>query len=252
MPPRPVSGSGAAASSRGCPRRRRCRADRRSPAPRRGAACRGSARSKHCAAAEGRDGLDGIRLEQPRDLFERCGPPSCRGRPPPKAALMATGTPYSRRMRPPRRRPSPGRGAGHQRRLGARGDVARGHLVAQIADGLRAGPIQINPASMTAWAKSAFSERNPYPGGSRWHPTWLRRRGSCRSPGRTPPRSAHRGRRVSSASRTCGRRRPAGVHRDAGQTWRPGRPDHLDRDLTAVGDEDLGNGGHCASRWVTL
>ncbi len=40
----PVSGSGAAASSRGCPRRRRCRAGRRSPAPRRGGACPGSAR----------------------------------------------------------------------------------------------------------------------------------------------------------------------------------------------------------------
>ena len=26
------------------------------------------------------------------------------------------------------------------------------------------GPIQISPASMTACAKSAFSERNPYPG----------------------------------------------------------------------------------------
>jgi hypothetical protein len=26
------------------------------------------------------------------------------------------------------------------------------------------GPIQVIPASMTAWAKSAFSARNPYPG----------------------------------------------------------------------------------------
>lgn len=26
------------------------------------------------------------------------------------------------------------------------------------------GPIQIRPASMTAWANSAFSERKPYPG----------------------------------------------------------------------------------------
>ena len=33
---------------------------------------------------------------------------------------------------------------------------------AMIASG--EGPIQVSPASMTAWAKSAFSERKPYPG----------------------------------------------------------------------------------------
>ena len=43
-PPRRASGSGAAASSRGCRRRSRCRAGRPAPAPRRGAACPGSAR----------------------------------------------------------------------------------------------------------------------------------------------------------------------------------------------------------------
>ncbi len=26
------------------------------------------------------------------------------------------------------------------------------------------GPIQVSPASRTAWANSAFSDRNPYPG----------------------------------------------------------------------------------------
>ena len=44
-----------------------------------------------------------------------------------------------------------------------------------------------------------------------------------------------------------------GINRHAGQTRIPGSPDHPDRDLTAVGDEDLGDGltgrlsGHCAS-----
>ncbi len=26
------------------------------------------------------------------------------------------------------------------------------------------GPIQVSPASITAWANSAFSDKNPYPG----------------------------------------------------------------------------------------
>ena len=43
-PPRRASGSDAAASSRGCRRRSRCRACRPAPAPRRAGACRGSAR----------------------------------------------------------------------------------------------------------------------------------------------------------------------------------------------------------------
>ena len=43
-----------------------------------------------------------------------------------------------------------------------------------------------------------------------------------------------------------------GVHRHAGQPGVLGRPDHPDRDLTAVGDEHLGDlragvTGHCAS-----
>lgn len=41
-------------------------------------------------------------------------------------------------------------GAGHQRRLGAGGDVAGGDLVTEVADGLRARADQIRPASSTA------------------------------------------------------------------------------------------------------
>ena len=52
-------------------------------------------------------------------------------------------------------------GAGNQRSAGALRDVARGDLVAEDADGCGGGPIQIRPASMTAWAKSAFSDRKP-------------------------------------------------------------------------------------------
>ncbi len=52
-------------------------------------------------------------------------------------------------------------GAGHERRAGGDRDLARGDLVAQLADRRGDGPIQVSPASITAWAKSAFSERKP-------------------------------------------------------------------------------------------
>ncbi len=51
--------------------------------------------------------------------------------------------------------------AGHQRSARALGDVARLDLVAEAVDGRGRGPTQISPASMTAWAKWAFSERKP-------------------------------------------------------------------------------------------
>jgi hypothetical protein len=40
-------------------------------------------------------------------------------------------------------------------------DLARLHLVAQRAMVAGRGPIQARPASITAWAKAAFSDRKP-------------------------------------------------------------------------------------------
>lgn len=66
-----------------------------------------------------------------------------------------------RRRRPRRDLDPTGRGAGHQRGVGAGGDVACLDLVAEGVDRLGEGPIQISPASITACAKLAFSARNP-------------------------------------------------------------------------------------------
>ena len=89
------------------------------------------------AAAEGRDGLAGGRLEQFRHLSRLRA--TLRPRPPPpKAALMAIGRPYSLGegddLVGVRHRVG---GAGHQRRTDLRGDVAGLHLVAEGLDGRR-------------------------------------------------------------------------------------------------------------------
>jgi hypothetical protein len=51
--------------------------------------------------------------------------------------------------------------AGHQRRTRGGRDVPRLHLVTQGDDRVGEGPIQVSPASRTACANSAFSDRKP-------------------------------------------------------------------------------------------
>ena len=53
------------------------------------------------------------------------------------------------------------RGAGRERRADLGGDVARLDLVAERVDRRGWGPIQVRPASMTAVANAAFSDRKP-------------------------------------------------------------------------------------------
>ena len=47
------------------------------------------------------------------------------------------------------------------RHAGALGDLARPVLAGHRSDGVGDGPIQVRPASTTARANSAFSDRNP-------------------------------------------------------------------------------------------
>ena len=96
------------------------------------------------------------------------------------------------------------------------------------------GPTHVRPAASTASAKSAFSARNPYPGGSRRRPPPSRRerappgRGSSRSrPSR--PRTARGASRASSGATTA-------TVRDAELAARPEDPN---RDLAAVRDQQL-------------
>jgi hypothetical protein len=52
-------------------------------------------------------------------------------------------------------------GAGHERGADLQRDVAGGRLVAERGDRGGDGPIQVAPASSTACANSAFSDRKP-------------------------------------------------------------------------------------------
>ena len=52
-------------------------------------------------------------------------------------------------------------GAGDQRGADLLRDVAGLDLVAEASIASGGGPIQVSPASITAWAKSAFSARKP-------------------------------------------------------------------------------------------
>ena len=58
-------------------------------------------------------------------------------------------------------------GAGHQGSAGLGGDVHLHRLVAEAMIASGPGPIQVSPASRTAWAKSAFSDGSRNRGGSR-------------------------------------------------------------------------------------
>ena len=66
-----------------------------------------------------------------------------------------------RELSRPRRRCPAGPSPGRQRSAHLLGDVPGPDLVAQGLDRLGGGPIQVSPASITAFANSAFSARNP-------------------------------------------------------------------------------------------
>ncbi len=82
--------------------------------------------------------------------------------PPPKAALIAIGTPYSWAKATTSSASLTGSGVPGTRGAWARAAMWRAVTLSprsRIDCGL--GPIQIRPASITAWAKSAFSDRKP-------------------------------------------------------------------------------------------
>ncbi len=82
--------------------------------------------------------------------------------PPPNAALIAIGTPYSLANATTSSASFTGSGV-----PGTSGALARAAMWRAVTLSPRSridcglGPIQISPASITACAKSAFSERNP-------------------------------------------------------------------------------------------
>ena len=112
------------------------------------------------------------------------------------------------------------------------------------------GPIQISPASMTAWAKSAFSERKPYPGGWRWRPTWRRRRDLVEDQvGLGRGLAAEGERLVGELDEECVGVRLR-VHRDAGDTCVTRSPDHRTAISPRLAKEDLADALGCVRRGV--
>ncbi len=176
-PPRPASGCGAAASSRGWRRPRRCRAGRPGTGSRRGAAGRGT------SPRSTRRGRRHPRPRAPRTRRRRRPRTSSRATlrprpPPPKAALIAIGRPCSS-AKSTASSASLERvlGAGGQRGADLLGDVAGPDLVAR---GSRWPP---------AAGRSRPARRRSRPGRSR-----RSRRGS-RSPGAPSRRRTSRRRR---------------------------------------------------------
>ena len=208
-PPRPASGAGAAASSRGWRPPRRCRAGRPGTGSRRAAACRGtSPRStrrgrRRVTASRTADSNSSATSSSLRATF-RPRPP------PPKAALIAIGRPFSLRERDDlvgvRDRVL---GAGDQRGADLLRDVAGLHLVAEVLDRRRrrADPDQAGVDAPPG--RSRGSRRGSRsPGAPSRRRTSSRRRRSCRCRGRSRPGWRRRG---------CAPRRPAA------RTARPGR-----------------------------
>ena len=145
------------------------------------------------------------------------------------------------------------RGAGHQRRLGPRSDVARGDLVAEVADRLRAGADPDQPGvddrlrEIGVLGKESVARVDRVGAGLRGRVEQL------------AEVQVGLGRRLAAErERLVGEpdvRRVGvgfGVHRHAGQPGVLGCPDHPDGDLPAIGDQHLGDlragvTGHCAS-----
>ena len=145
------------------------------------------------------------------------------------------------------------RGAGHQRRLGARGDVAGGDLVAEVADRLRAGPdpdqagVDDRLREIGVLRKESVARVDRVGAGLLRGVEQLVEVQIGLGRGLAAEREGLVGepyvRRVGVGFGVDGHARQPGVL---------GRPDHPDRDLPAVGDEHLGDlragvTGHCAS-----
>ncbi|GJO50392.1 hypothetical protein NJB1604_36460 [Mycobacterium marinum] len=143
--------------------------------------------------------------------------------------------------------------AGHQGRLGAGGDVAGGDLVAEVADGLRAGTdpdqagVDHGLGEVGVLRQEAVAGVDRVGAGLRGRVEELLKvqvglGGSL----------AAQGERLVSQADVRGLGVGFGVDRHAGQARVPGRPDHSDCDLAAIGHENLGDPGagvtgHCAS-----
>ncbi len=205
------------------------------------------------AAAERRDRLAGRRLEQLGDLLDGAG------------HLHAASAAAEGRLDRDRHPVLLGErdhlvgvlhrvgGTGHQRSLRAGGDVARGDLVTEVADRLRAGPDPDQPGVDHRLGEVGVLRQEAVAGVNRVGAgllgglqqlaeveVGLRR-------GLTTQREGLVGQLD---VRSVGVR--LGVDRHAGQTGVLGRADHPHRDLTAIGDENLGDRRagvtrHCAS-----
>ena len=194
------------------------------------------------AAAERRDRLAGRRLEQLGDLLDGAG------------HLHAAAAAAERRLDRDRNAVLVGErddlvgvlhrvgGAGHQRRLGAGGDVAGGHLVAEIADRLRARPDPDQPCidhrlrEIGVLRKESVARVNRVGAGLLGR---IEQLGEVEI-GLRRGLAAQRERLVGQPYvRRVGV--GLGIH---GHTCQPGilgRPDHPDRDLPTIGDKHLGD-----------
>ena len=204
------------------------------------------------AAAEGRDRLAGGRIEQFGDLLEGAGD------------LHAATAAAEGRLDRDRHAVLAGERhhlvgvldrigrAGHQGSLRAGGDMAGGDLVAEIADGLRAGPDPDQPGVDDGLGEVGVLGEEPVArvdgvgagfrrGVEDLAEVQVGLRGGLPTQGEGLIGQAH--------VRGVGIR--LGIDRHTAQTGILGRPDHPHRDFTAVGDEDLGDGlilsGHRAS-----
>ena len=205
------------------------------------------------AAAERRDGFAGRRLEQLGDLLDGAG------------HLHAAAAAAERRLDRDRHAVLLGerddlvgvldrvRGAGHQRRLGAGGDVARGDLVAEVADRLRAGPdpdqacVDDRLREIGVLRKESVARVDRVGAG-------LLRGVEQLAEVEVGLRRGLAAEREGLVGEPYVRRVGVGfgVHGHACKPGILGCPDHPDRDLPAIGDEHLGDlragvTGHCAS-----
>ena len=194
------------------------------------------------AAAERRDRLASRRLEQLGDLLDGAG------------HLHAAATAAERRLDRDRQAVLVGEcddlvgvlhrvgGAGHQRRLGAGGDVAGGDLVAEVADRLRARPDPDQPGidhrlrEIGVLRKESVAGVDGVGAGLPGRVEQLGEVEVGLGRGLATERESLVGepyvRRVGVG---------LGIHGDAGQPGILGSADHPDRDLPAIGDEHLGD-----------
>ena len=107
------------------------------------------------------------------------------------------------------------------------------------------GPIQVRPASITACAKSAFSERNPYPGCTASAPDWAAIASTlAMSQIRLAGGVAAQRIRLVGGAHVRGVAVGVGVDGDTGEAGVVTGTGDADCDLAAVGDKDLAHLEH--------